>query len=76
MFLSPMFLGCYQSLSVLMFAVSLLWQIFRPGDLLDEGRDFNSVLVTLQLLYNIAAGKFNGGRGTILPALYRGVKGY
>jgi len=33
-----------------------LLQIFRPADLLDEKRDFASVLVTLQQLYNIAAG--------------------
>lgn len=31
-------------------------QIFRPADLLDAGRDFSSVMVTVQLLYNIAVG--------------------
>ena len=31
-------------------------QIFRPVDLLDNKKDFGSVLVTLQFLHNIAAG--------------------
>ena len=32
-------------------------QIFQPADLLDEKRNFANVLMTLQQLYNIAAGE-------------------
>ena len=32
-------------------------QIFKPADLVDDRRDFSTVLLTLQELYNIAAGQ-------------------
>lgn len=44
--------ACFRSSVLLVFSL----QIFRPSDLLAEGRDFNSVMVTIQLLYNIAVG--------------------